>query len=385
MEYCLKCLTTNLRPNALFIDGVCIACRFSENRTQNGDNFDLKLKTLRNEIRKVLASSRKKFGKTAYDCIVGVSGGKDSTRQAHWVRDRLGLRPLLVCVAYPPIQMSEIGAMNLSNLVDMGFDLVTCTPAPQTSAALTLEGFKDFGNVSKATELALFSTVPRVAIEMRIPLIFWGENPAVQVGDSAVEGKNDFDGNNLRSLNTLTDGVDSWLSNFKKLGLDTSHYEYPSEQQFELKGVQIMYLGPAWDDWSNLDNAFYASLGGLVLRPNEEDITGDISNASMLDEEFTNINMMLKYFKYGFGRATDICNENIRLGKITREKAVDIVTKYDGLCDESIISRFCKYVGITMEEFWKITHKWVNLSLFEIPSNGGRPVPKFHVGKNYEN
>ena len=57
-----------------------------------------------------------------------------------------------------------------------------------------------------------------------------------------------------------------------------------------------------WDDWSNFDNATYASLHGLTLRPNEEIDTGDLSNASMLDEEFTNINMMLKYYKYGFGR-----------------------------------------------------------------------------------
>ena len=45
-------------------------------------------------------------------------------------------------------------------------------------------------------------------------------------------------------------------------------------------------------------NSTFASLTGLTLRPNEENITGDISNASMIDEEFTNINMMIKYFKY---------------------------------------------------------------------------------------
>ena len=64
-----------------------------------------------------------------------------------------------------------------------------------------------------------------------------------------------------------------------------------------------MYLGPAWEDWSVEQNATYAALNGLNLRPNEENLTGDISNASMLDEEFTNINMMIKYYKFGFGRA----------------------------------------------------------------------------------
>ena len=59
-------------------------------------------------------------------------------------------------------------------------------------------------------------------------------------------------------------------------------------------------------------NSTFASLNGLTLRPNEENITGDISNASMIDEEFTNINMMIKYFKYGFRRDTDLVNESIR-------------------------------------------------------------------------
>ena len=82
--------------------------------------------------------------------------------------------------------------------------------------------------------------------------------------------------------------------------------------EFKKNKIDIFYLGPAWDDWSNDNNAIYASLQGLTLRPGEEKITGDLSNASMLDEEFTNINMMLKYYKFSFGRATDYVNEKIR-------------------------------------------------------------------------
>ncbi|WP_233263832.1 adenine nucleotide alpha hydrolase family protein [Vibrio vulnificus] len=131
----------------------------------------MKLKLLQDKIQK---SRQKQRNKGAYDCIVGVSGGKDSTRQAHWVRDRLGLRPLLVCCAYPPKQMSEIGAKNLTNLIEMGFDVIAATPAPQTAAQLALESFKQFGNVCKSTEMSLFSTVPRLAIELGVNTIFWG-------------------------------------------------------------------------------------------------------------------------------------------------------------------------------------------------------------------
>lgn len=374
MKYCSSCLSTNLRPNAKFLNGQCIACRYSNEDVLTNSN--LKLRMLKERIK----NAKYNIKKTGpYDCIVGVSGGKDSTRQAHWVRDRLKLRPLLICAAYPPKQMSKLGSDNLSNLVSMGFDLLVATPAPQTSKQLTLKSFTTFGNVCKSTEISLFSTVPRLAINMDINLIFWGENPALQVGDSAVLGDDAFDGNNLRNLNTLTEGGIKWISSVVDKTYKADHYYYPDEIDFRKKKISIFYLGAAWDDWGLENNSAYAALQGLNLRVGDEDQTGDLSNASMLDEEFTNINMMLKYYKFGFGRATDLLNEQIRSGQLTRIAAIQIAEKYDGVCSDKIIQSFCKYVDITEDEFWLIAKKWVNTSLFQVPKYG-RPLPKFKVG-----
>lgn len=377
MKYCKTCLTTDLRPNASFSsDGICGACEFSNKQKHGSFDKSFKLKQLEQKIKK---NAKKRRIKGDYDCIVGISGGKDSTRQAHWVRDRLGLRPLLVCCGYAPLQMSNIGASNLSNIITMGFDLIVAIPAPRTSAELSLKSFKEFGNVCKSTEMALFASVPKIAIEMGINTIFWGENPALQVGDSAVEGEDEFDGNNLRNLNTLVEGGNDWLwedLNDERL---VDHYIYPDEIEFEKNKISIFYLGPAWDDWGNEDNATYASLRGLCLRPGEEGMTGDISNASMLDEEFTNINMMLKYFKFGFGRASDIVNEKLRVGELTREQGIAIVEKYDGICGDEIIEKYCRYVGISSEKFWEIANNYVNKDLFTTHNNA-RPTKKFQVG-----
>ena len=286
MKYCKKCLTTDLRPNSLFDkNGICIACQFTNESQLRSPQVRL------NELTNKIRSTKKNKTHLPFDCIVGVSGGKDSTRQAHWVRDRLGLNPLLVCVAYPPLQMSKIGAHNLSNLLSMGFDMISLTPAPQTSAQLSLKSFNDFGNVCKATEMALFSTVPRIAIDAGVNMIFWGENPALQVGDAGALGVDEYDGNNLRKINTLSDGGGDWIKSCSDIHYKAFHYHYPEEILFEKKKRSIFFLGAAWDDWSNQSNSTYAALNGLTLRPGEESITGDISNASMLDEEFTNINI----------------------------------------------------------------------------------------------
>lgn len=378
LNYCKLCLTTDLRPNSDFKEGICIACRYASIKYEKSSS--LKLNELKSKITQALRQQRKKG---AYDCIVGVSGGKDSTRQAHWVRDRLGLRPLLICAAYPPKQMSQAGADNLSNLISMGFDLMVVTPAPRTAATLALESFKQFGNVCKSTEMSLFSTVPRLAIEHGVNLIFWGENPALQVGDSAVAGRDEFDGNNLRKLNTLNEGGNEWISAAIEEPYKAHHYIYPSEIEYQKKNISIFYLGAAWDDWSNDQNSIYAALQGLTLRPGEEDETGDISNASMLDEEFTNINMMLKYYKFGFGRTTDLVNEKIRDGVLSREEGIVITKRYDGICSDRIIESFCEYTKIEVSEFWRITNRWVNQNLFEI-QEVGRPIPLFKVGVGLE-
>lgn len=378
MKYCKYCLSTDLRPQAVFENGVCLPCQYSGSTSQVSSRAKLKILQEKFKI-----SRKKQKNKGAYDCIVGVSGGKDSTRQAHWVRDRLGLRPLIVCSGYTPKQMSEIGAKNLSNLFSMGFDVVIATPAPQTAAELALKSFKQFGNVCKSTEMSLYATVPRLAIELGINTLFWGENNALQVGESAIEGVDEFDGNNIRNMNTLNSGGMEWLFDSVEATYLAEHYMYPSKDKFDKAGINIFFLGPAWDDWSNESNATYASLEGLTLRPGEESQTGDLSNASMLDEEFTNINMMLKYFKFGFGRATDFVDEKIRSGLMARDQAIEIVEKYDGVCSDEIIARFSGYVGISQDDFWDIANLWVNKNLFTI-TKSSRPIRKFEVGTDYE-
>lgn len=369
MKYCSKCLTTSLRPNSKFIDGICIACHYSDSRESRPE-------VILNELSQLLKSFKRKKNKH-FDCIIGVSGGKDSLRQARWARDRLGLNPILVSVSYPPIQMSEVGAKNFANMIEHDFDIIQITPAPKSSCELSLQSFEKFGNVCKSTEMALFSGVPRLAIEYGIRVIFWGENPALQVGDSATEGASALDGNNLRNLNTLVDGGTSWMQlqdEYKK-----ASYIYPSESDFLHHDIQIIYLGAAWDDWSTFLNATLGALSGLTLRPHESPLTGDYSEASMLDEDFTNINMMLKYYKYGFGRATDQMNELIRSGDITRQRAIEVVREYDGICDDSIIDCYCTYTGISRKRFWETAYKYVNWDIFTL-SNNERPLPKFSVG-----
>ena len=240
MKYCVKCLQPNTRPNQTFDkDGICPPCNYHE-KLPNVDWEE------RYEILLSIANKYRNKNKGGFDCIIGVSGGKDSTRQALFVRDKLKLNPLLVCLSFPPQQISKRGAKNISNLIDLGFDTIISAPAPITWKNLMKSAFDKFANYGRSTELALYAAVPQVAIRYNINLIWWGENPGLQVGDMGTLGKTGYDGNNLRNMNTLSGGEYQWI-------IDKGHpeeclmpYRYPSSEDFEKLNLEIIYLGWFW-------------------------------------------------------------------------------------------------------------------------------------------
>ena len=92
---------------------------------------------------------------------------------------------------------------------------------------------------------------------------------------------------------------------------------------------------------------------------------------------------MIKYYKYGFGRASDRVNEAIRAGEMTREEGIELVEMYDGCCGENYIEEFCDYIQISKQDFWFNVHKSLNKDLFQI-TNTGKIERKFKVGFGFE-
>jgi len=375
MRYCTRCLSPSTRPNAKFdAHGVCIPCTYAE--ASQDVAYEERFRELKDIVNRL--TRRRKYQE--YDCIVGVSGGKDSTRQALWVREKLGLNPLLVCVAYPPKQVSQVGVDNLSNLISHGFDCIMLGPAPETSRRLMREAFFRFANIFKATEMVLFAGVPKMAVAHDIKLIMWGENPALQVGDSASLGATIWDGNNLRNINTLAGGNLDWMIETVG-GLEKIlPYKFPDVALMREKMINTIYLGPAWSNWSLGDNSAFAMAQGLKIRDEGVEESGDLLGTSMLDEDWATINMMLKYYKLGFGRATDYMNEEIRAGRVTREQAIDVVQAYDGICSDRYVASFCRYVDITVDQFWERVRQAAHPKLFTAVPGKPRPQPCFTAG-----
>jgi N-acetyl sugar amidotransferase len=375
MKYCKCCLQPDTRPNSKFTpEGICPACDYFE-RLQFVDwqeRYDI--------LQDLLAAYKKKRdNKHRFDCIIGVSGGKDSSRQALWVRDKLGLKPLLACLSYPPEQVTGRGTNNISNLIELGFDVVISAPAPGTWQRLMKLSFDKFTNWARSTELALFSSVPQLAIHYDIPLILWGENPGLQLGDLKTLGRTGYDGNNLRYMNTLSGGALEWIREAGFELKDLIPYQYPTPDDFDRHGLQIVYLGWFLGDWSLVNNGMYAAASGLEVREDTVANTGDLHGVTSLDEDWVTLNQMIKYYKFGFGRVTDYANEEIRLGRMTRAAAIELVEQHDDACGDNYIEAFSDYIGLSVDQFWSKVHSSVNRQLFDIQPDG-RITRKFKVG-----
>ena len=373
MKYCAKCVQPDTRPGIRFDEnGICPACNYHDS-LKNVDWEERK-----KELDEIVAFGRAN-NSSGYDCIIGVSGGKDSMRQANFVKEVLQMNPLLVNLSYPPEQASQRGADNVSNMIRHGFDCISIYPAPQVWRKLMREGFFQYTNWGRSTELALFSSVPRLAVAYQIPLIWWGENGALQIGDLNVLGKKGYDGNNLRRMNTLGGGDFTWLLRDGVKRNQVLQYLYPSEKEMDKADIRITFLGYFWKDWSLVDNGNYAALRGLEVRNEKPWHIGDAVGISALDEDWISLNQMIKYLKFGFGKVTEYVVEDIRIGRITRGQGISLVERFDGSCSDEYIQSFCQYIEISIAKFWEQVDKSVNADLF-VKEGLGKYTPKFKVG-----
>ena len=373
MRYCVNCLNVSTRPNIVFTEnGLCYPC--ANYKAEPDIDWDE-----REEKLAEIVAFAKANNQSGYDCIVGVSGGKDSTRQALHIRERFGLNPLLVSMNYPPQQVSQRGVDNLSNLIEQGFDCINIGCAPQTWKKAMRYAFIHYGNWAKATEFALFASVPRVAVAYQIPLIWWGESAAASLGDMGVLGSHASDGNRLKYSNTLGGGDTSWL---KAAGLDAKdilQYAYPTDEEMERANIKIVFMDYFMKDFTSFANGNYAALRGLSIREAQPNLDPDYFGTSMLDEDFININMHVRYLKFGFGRTSDIVNLEIRSGRMTREEGISLVQRFDHAYDPSLVEKFAHYIDLGLDEFWEVVDRYVNRALFERVGRG-HYRPKFTVG-----
>lgn len=364
MKYCTKCLLPSTKPDLSFNSfGVCSACTAYESRAK----VDWSARST--QFASVM-SQNSRDNQSNWDCIIPVSGGKDSTYQVIKILE-LGYKPL--CVTATTCDLSDIGRRNIENIKNLGVDYVEFSPNPVIRRKLNNIGLKIVGDISWPEHVAIFTIPVRAAVQYKIPLIIWGENSQNEYGGPALAQE-------APVLNRR------WLEEFGgMLGLRVSDlsdaygisdrdllpYTYPTDEELSRVGVTGLFLGYFFP-WDGISNYLISQAHGFESLGRT--IEGSMVDYENVDNYQAGIHDYFKYLKFGFGRATDLASNHIRRGRLTRSEGLSIVQNRDGMYPSSYLNKplgeILNHINITLAEFNDICDQFTNRELFKTKSNG---------------
>lgn len=364
MIYCKHCLYPNTKPDLWFNEkGICSACISYEMRKTKDWK---KLEELFHETIRIHKSH------PIYDCIVPVSGGKDSHYQIIQML-KFGYKPLAVCARTDDLSLT--GRANLDNIAKMGVDLIEINTNRNVRGIIANYALVTIGDISWSEHVTIFTVPFIVAKQMGINLIIYGENPQNEYGGP--EGTDEvtyMDENWLAEFGGLNGlRVDDLVE--KRIAKEENLFYYRMPQN--VKQVKAIFLGQFFK-WDGIENAKIARNYGFKWY--HSPVEGSGVMYENLDNHQTGIHDYFKYLKFGFGRATDIACNMIRRKIWTIKQAKAHVATFDGVyplyyMGQHLDATLSK-IGMDRKEFNKVTRKFMNKNIFEIDKNG-EITPKF--------
>lgn len=342
MQYCKQCVypASSAVPLAFDENGICSGCRTSTQRVEI--DWDRRRKI----FERLIEEYRSKDG-SKYDCIIPVSGGKDSYWQIHIIKS-YGLNPLLV--TYHGNNYTPTGMKNLINMREVfGCDHIFFTPKISTLKTMNKLGQLMMGDMNWHGHAGIFTYPIRVAVEQNVPLMIWGEHGFMDLGgmhsyNDLVEFTYRYRHEHCLRGYEWTDFVEAAKSYGESLTeKDMYTWMYPSDSEIERVGVRGIFVSNyfKWD--ANEHGPLMIEKYGFIEA--EEPFERTYRKMSNLDDMHENgIHDYMKFVKFGYGRATDHVCKDIRAGKMTREEGIEIIMKMDPIKSKDLI-RWLSYVG----------------------------------------
>jgi len=351
-QYCQRCILPDTRPGVLLdTAGICSGCRHAEAKR------DIDWVGRAQAFREVVA--RAKVQAKSYDCVIPISGGKDSYWQVVTCLEH-GLVPLGVSYVYP--KRTALGEQNLRNLTALGVDHIELRADPSIERAFVDKAFRATGISGLVSHMAIYSWPLQVAVAYNIPLVVYGENSAFEYGseDESLTGSQ-VDDRWLKSFGvtngtTAADWVDDVLTR-KKL----SCYFVPDTATLRKRDVRAIFLGYyfRWDPENSrriaASRGFSARAGGA--RVGHYDFVN-------IDDDLLGVHHHPKWHKFGITRTWDTLSMEIRAGRLTRDEAIEGLRQRGDETPWADIALFCEYLDISRAEYFRIVEGFRNRDLW---------------------
>lgn len=343
------------RPGITFDQaGVCSACQAYEKRDLV--NYGERWK----ELEALCDKYRGMNGPDGYDCMIAVSGGKDSHYQVYVFKELLGMNPLLVSVE-DNFKMTEAGKHNLKNISEsFGCDLISMKPNIRAQKEMMKYTFEKHGKPTYFIDRYIYTYPLHMAVKFNTPLLIYGENVSYEYGGSNAS-------ETYSAKDQITNGVAAGIEVEELLvgGVtlkDLNFFNPPSEEAIsKLEPIYLSYFV----EWNSFKNYELAKTKGFHDLTHEWDRTHHVENFDQIDSPAYLVHSWMKYPKFGHASATDYTARMIRYGLLTREEAVKLVNEKDHALDPRSVREFCEFLGYSERKFWEIIDNHFNRNIFQ--------------------
>jgi N-acetyl sugar amidotransferase len=331
--------------------GVCRGCRNADAKSRI--DWDSRRAEFGRLVERVRARG------ADYDCVIPVSGGKDSYWQVVTCLEH-GLHPL--CVTYAVPGRNALGEQNLRGLIEIGVDHIDFHANPKVESAFVRRAFLERGISGLVTHMAIFAVPVRLAVAQRIPLVIYGENSAFEYGseDASLAGAA-LDRRWLDSFG-VTDGTtaDDWVGQ----GLsaeDLKPYRFPSEAELDAAGTTITFLGHYFP-WDPEHSLRVARQHGFKKRDGSA-LVGHYDFVN-IDDDLIGIHHHAKWYKFGITRSWDTLSMEIRAGRLSREQALAEVRRRGDETPWDAIRAFCDRIAISERDYFEALERFRNREIW---------------------
>lgn len=340
ITYCIRCCTPETQEGVEFDEmGICTACRSSE------EKMHIDWTVREKQLRSILAEAKAKAG-NGYDCILPISGGKDSFFQAHVLVNVYGMKPLAVTFSHN--WFSETGFYNLQRCLEV-FDLdhMQFTPSRGLVNKLAKKSLGTIGDACWHCHSGVGAFPLQIAARFKIPLLVWGESIAENDGRASYQRPvHKFDRDYFTKVSarlTAEEMVDDTLS-----AKDLFPFELPSYEEIEDTGVWGIHLGDYvfWDDERQTE--FIKEEYGW----RETEIEGAYKGYKSAECIMAGIHDFTCYLKRGFGRSTWQASVDVRNGLLTRKEGFELIKRRDQERPQAL-DYYLDITGMSEEEFYQ--------------------------------
>lgn len=364
MKYCRSCILPDSRPGIeLNEEGICSACIGAREKKEAIDWV-----AREKELVSILEAHKAKGRE--YDCIVPVSGGKDSTWQVSTLKEKYGMKPL--CITYKCQCRTQLGSENLNNLISLGVDHIDFSINPKVEKRFMLKSLEKNGSVSLIEHMAIWAITLKMAVRLGIKLVVWGENSGLEYGGSKEDRESPYLNYQWIRKYGATNGTfaEDWADDVLTLK-DLNAYQLPREEEF--KGAQIKSIFLGWFlKWDPLEVAQISR--GVGFKWADRPVLGYYPFAD-LDSDFIIIHHFFKWYKFGMTRLWDNLAIEIRNNRMTREEAVKYIKDNPESLPLKQIRSLCNFLGISEGHFWAIVERHRNREIWKKDNNGQWHLP----------